>query len=131
MDPIRTIRSQRLQLLLAEQFPGRGGQALLARALQRQTGYLSRCLSGDKAIGEAFARHIEQALHLPRYWLDGAHLEGSLLTARQAALLERFDVLSPGQQSEVLERLERTRRRNQEIYEHLRGKLELEARAAG
>lgn len=51
--------------------------------------------------------------------MDDAHLHGRMLGARQAALLERFDALTPSQQVEVMESLERTRLRNQEIFESL------------
>ena len=119
MESLRKIRKERLRQILDQQFPGRGGQALLAQVLERQTGYVSRCLSGEKPIGEVFARHVERALHLPRYWLDGMHVDGRMISAQQAALLERFDALTPSQQREVLESLEQTRRRNQEIHEHL------------
>lgn len=97
MEDLRGIRRARLKRILDEQFPGRGGQALLAQVLDRQTGYLSRCISGAKPIGEDFARHIELSLHLPRYWLDGAPLEGQALSVQHAELLERFDALTPGQ----------------------------------
>ncbi len=120
METLREIRRQRLRRLLATQFAGRGGQSQLARALGRQSGYLSRCLSGDKAIGEDFARHIEQELRLPRYWLDGAHLEGQALGEEQVALLERFAALTPTQRRELLAELDGLRMRNQEIFEHLR-----------
>ncbi|MDE2119772.1 MAG: hypothetical protein KGJ64_03665 [Betaproteobacteria bacterium] len=51
--------------------------------------------------------------------MDDAHLHGRMLSARQAALLERFDALTPSQQVEVMESLERTRLRNQELFESL------------
>lgn len=121
LHDLHEIRRARLKEILDQQFPGRGGQALLARVLDRQDGYVSRCLSGEKPIGEVFARHVEQALHLPRYWLDGAQVDGRVITVQQAALLERFDALTPAQQREVLESLEFTCRRNQEIHEHLQG----------
>lgn len=122
MEDLRKIRKERLREILDQQFPGRGGQAALAHVLERQTGYVSRCLSGEKTIGESFARHVERSLHLPRFWLDRAHFDGRMLSARQVALLERFDALTPGQQIEVLESLELTRLRNQEILEQLQGR---------
>jgi hypothetical protein len=122
MEDLRRIRRERLRRILDEQFPGRGGQALLAQVLDRQTGYVSRCLNGEKPIGEVFARHVEQSLHLPRYWLDGERSEGRPVSPRHAALLERFDALTPNQQIEFLDLLERVRRRNEEIYQHLQRK---------
>ncbi len=122
MEDVRHIRRQRLRRILDEQFPGRGGQALLAQVLDRQTGYVSRCLNGEKPIGEVFARHVEQALHLPRYWLDGDLPEARPVHPRHAALLERFDALTPGQQLEFLDLLERVRKRNEEIFQHLQRK---------
>lgn len=122
MEHVRRIRKERLRRILDEQFPGRGGQALLAQVLDRQTGYISRCLSGEKPIGEVFARHIEQSLHLPLYWLDGEQAEGRPISPRHATLLERFDALTPSQQVEFLERMEHVRRLNEEIFEHLQRK---------
>lgn len=116
-----------MRKILDEQFPGRGGQALLAQVLDRQTGYLSRCLNGDKPIGEVFARHVEEALHLPRYWLDGVQAQGRSMSTHHVALLERFDALTPSQQRELMEQLDATRKRNQEIYEHLRGRASPES----
>lgn len=120
MQEMRVIRRARLKRLLDEQFPGRGGQALLAQVLERQTGYISRCLSGEKPIGEVFARHIEERLHLPRYWLDGDHAESGHLTQQQFQLIERFVALTPRQQQEVLELLDQMHRRNAEVLEHFR-----------
>ena len=122
MENLRRIRRERLRKILDEQFPGRGGQALLAQVLDRQTGYISRCLHGDKPIGEVFARHVEEALHLPRYWLDGVQTQGRSMSTQHVALLERFDALTPGQQRELMEQLDAMRKRNQEVYEHLRDK---------
>lgn len=122
IERLQQIRRERLQRILDDRFPGRGGQALLATALNRQTGYVSRCLSGGKLIGEVFARHIEQSLHLSRYWLDGPLPGASVDSPHHAALLERFDALTPSQQSEFLEALERLRRRNEEIIQHLQRK---------
>ena len=122
MEDVRRIRRERLRRLLDEQFPGRGGQALLVQVLDRQTGYISRCLNGEKPIGEVFARHVEQALHLPRYWLDGDLRDARPMSPRHATLLERFDALTPGQQVEFLDLLERVRRRNEEIFQHLQRK---------
>lgn len=123
MEHVRRIRRDRLKRILDEQFPGRGGQASLAHVLNRQTGYISRCLSGEKPIGEIFARHIEQSLHLPTYWLDGERADGPPVEAHHATLLERFDALTPGQKVEFLELLEYVRRRNDEIFRHLQQKV--------
>lgn len=106
-----------MRRILAEQFPGRGGQALLAQVLDRQTGYISRCLNGEKPIGEVFARHVEERLHLPRYWLDGERLAEQLSTPQHALLIQRFDALTPTQQAEFLELLDSVLRRNAEIFE--------------
>ena len=127
MEDLRRIRRERLRRILDEQFPGRGGQALLAQVLDRQTGYISRCLNGEKPIGEVFARHVEQSLHLPRYWLDGERSEGRTITTRHAALLERFDALTPNQQIEFLDLLDRVRRRNEDIFQHLQRKAQAPA----
>lgn len=117
MEDLRKIRRERLRRILAEQFPGRGGQALLAQVLDRQTGYISRCLNGEKPIGEVFARHVEERLHLPRYWLDGERLAEQLSTPQHALLIQRFDALTPTQQAELLELLDSVLRRNAEIFE--------------
>lgn len=122
MENVRRMRRERLKRILDEQFPGRGGQALLAQVLDRQTGYISRCLSGEKPIGEVFARHVEQSLHLPLYWLDGEQTEGRAVGPRHVTLLERFDALTTGQQVEFLELLARVCRRNEEIFQHLQRK---------
>lgn len=123
MEHVRRIRRDRLKRILDQQFPGRGGQAALAHVLDRQTGYISRCLSGEKPIGEVFARYIEQSLHLPTYWLDGERADGPPVEAHHATLLERFDALTPGQKVEFLELLEYVRRRNDEIFRHLQQKV--------
>ena len=123
MEDLRGTRRDRLRRILDEQFPGRGGQTLLAQVLDRQTGYISRCLNGEKPIGEVFARHVEQALHLPRYWLDGEQSGGRSISPRHAVLLECFDALAPGQQVEFLELLEKAHQRNEEIYQHLQRKV--------
>lgn len=122
MEDVRRIRRKRLKRILDEQFPGRGGQASLAQMLDRQTSYISRCLSGEKPIGEVFARHIEQSLHLPIYWLDGEPTDGPYVEPYHATLLERFGALTPSQKVEFLELLESVRRRNDEIFQHLQQK---------
>ena len=64
-------RHLRLQEITAARYPGRGGMTRLAAQVDRQVSYLSRCLSGKKRIGDAFARHLEACLGLPMFWLDG------------------------------------------------------------
>ncbi|MCX8018503.1 MAG: hypothetical protein N2690_11480 [Rhodocyclaceae bacterium] len=64
----QAVRRQRLRQLIDERFAG--NQSALARAVDRQPDYISRCLKGTKGIGEAFARDIEQRLGLPHLWLD-------------------------------------------------------------
>lgn len=46
----------------------------LARAIGRSSAYCSDLLRGNKPFGEKAARAIEEALDLPRGWLDRAHV---------------------------------------------------------
>lgn len=112
-------RRRRLQEILTERFPGRGGRSTLASRLERQPGYVSRCLNGGKRIGEAFARHVEERLQLPAFWLDGPLNTGADLSGQQIALLHGFAELTAEQQSELLASLDDTIRRNRAIYIHL------------
>ncbi len=95
-------RRQRLLQLLAERFPGRGGRSALALRIERQPGYVSRCLNGQKRIGEAFARDVELRLHLPPFWLDGVRTDASPLSSQQRALLEAFEALDPARREAFL-----------------------------
>lgn len=95
-------RRQRLLHLLAERFPGRGGRSALATRIERQPGYLSRCLNGQKRIGEALARDVEMRLHLPPFWLDGIHVDEGPLSSQQRALLIAFEALDPARREEFL-----------------------------
>ncbi|WP_110693319.1 S24 family peptidase [Salinicola halophyticus] len=68
---IYDIRRTNLQSLLDDRFKGK--KARLADAIDRQSSYVSRCLSTGthrKRIGEDFARHVEKALGLANGWLD-------------------------------------------------------------
>ncbi len=95
-------RRQRLLHLLAERFPGRGGRSAFAARIERQPGYVSRCLNGQKRVGEAFARDVELRLHLPPFWLDGIHVEEGTLSGQQRALLTAFEALAPARREEFL-----------------------------
>lgn len=130
MEDLRNIRCARLKRLLDEQFPGRGGQALLAQVLDRQTGYISRCLSGEKPIGEVFARHVEERLHLPRYWLDGEGGNGRKITPQQNLLLEGFAALTPRQQEKILNLVDQMRCSNVEVLECFRRRTPTEGEDA-
>ena len=112
-------RRLRLEQILTERYPGRGGRSALAARLARQPGYVSRCLNGSKRIGEAFARHVELHLQLPAFWLDGLPERDHVLSARQIELLRGFAELTVEQQDEVLRALHDTARRNRAVYEHL------------
>lgn len=65
---MHAIRRDRLRSLVDERFGGK--QARLAEAIERQAGYISRCLAGTKGIGEDFARYIEARIGLPALWMD-------------------------------------------------------------
>jgi len=68
---IYEIRRQNLKRLLKQRFGGK--QVRLASAIDRQPGYVSRCLSDGahrKRIGEDLARNIESSLDLQSGWLD-------------------------------------------------------------
>ena len=120
MDDIHRIRQQRLQNILAEEFPGRGGQALLAQALERQSGYISRCLRGEKTIGEKFARYVEEKLHLPRFWLDSErNVANRVLDPEHVELLENFEALTPSQQRSLFVNIAEMRRQNDEVFLHM------------
>jgi SOS-response transcriptional repressor LexA len=78
---IYEIRRQNLKRLLKQRFGGK--QVRLASAIDRQPGYISRCLSDGahrKRIGEDLARSIEASLDLQQGWLDQEqHRPGDLL----------------------------------------------------
>ena len=112
-------RRLRLEQILTERHPGRGGRSALAARLERQPGYVSRCLNGSKRIGEAFARHVELRLQLPAFWLDGLPEPDQLLSARQIDLLRGFAELTVEQQDEILSAIAETARRNGLVYDHL------------
>ncbi|WP_052193493.1 hypothetical protein [Pseudomonas sp. 11/12A] len=71
---ISEIRQANLQHLMDERFEG--AKVRIADALGKSPSYIARCLSktiapeNRKKIGEDFARHIEEALGLPRYAMD-------------------------------------------------------------
>jgi hypothetical protein len=116
-------RRLRLEQILTERYPGRGGRSALAARLERQPGYVSRCLGGGKRIGEAFARHVELRLQLPAFWLDGLPEPDQWLSARQLELLRGFAELTAEQQDEVMTAVAETSRRNRAVYEHLARRL--------
>lgn len=61
-------RRVRLRHLIDHGFAGK--QIAFSRAIDRQPDYVSRCLSGKKKIGEAFARMVEARIALPHGLLD-------------------------------------------------------------
>ena len=65
---IHEVRRQNLARLINERFGGK--QKRLADAIDRQPDYVSRVLKGTKNVGEGFARHIEESLHLERGAMD-------------------------------------------------------------
>jgi len=65
---IHEVRRQNLARLINERFGGK--QKRLADAIDRQPDYVSRVLKGKKNVGEIFARHIEESLHLDRGAMD-------------------------------------------------------------
>lgn len=78
MDMERIYEERRKRLLSAarERFDQRGMQKDLADILGCAPNYISRVLSHPskpqhKKIGEEMARHIEETLGKPMYWLDG------------------------------------------------------------
>lgn len=86
----------------------RGAKAKLAKRLDKQPDYISRCLyppgkEGRKGIGEDFAREIEKIFGLPRYAMDSlAGLEvvetrtehSNVLPVAQPERLYRYPVVS-------------------------------------
>ena len=122
-------RRLRLEQILTERYPGRGGRSALAARLGRQPGYVSRCLNGSKRVGEAFARYIELRLQVPAFWLDGLPEPEQILSARQIELLRAFGELTAEQQDDVLRTLHDTARRNRAVYEHLARRRATEAAA--
>ncbi len=71
-EQLHDIRRKRLAELVAEA----GNQAEFARIIGRNSGYVSRLLSGDRALGEKLAREIERSTGRPAWWLDGYPAEG-------------------------------------------------------
>lgn len=76
MERIYRTRRERLRSAALEQFEERGMRKRLADLLGCDANYVSRMLSvrgasGHKRIGEEMARHIEEVLEKPSYWLDG------------------------------------------------------------
>ena len=102
---IYELRRQRLLELIADRFPGRGGRSAFAARIGRQPGYVSRCLNGQKHVGEAFARDVEVCLHLPPFWLDGARDDAQGLSLQEQQLVEAFAALSPWQREDFLRRM--------------------------
>ncbi len=119
---LQEIRRARLKELISDRFPGRGGQARLAAAIERQADYISRCLSGKKGIGEDLARLIEDKLQLPHHWMDGTPQEMAL-TPRQMALLGLFEGLTESQQEELMRDLQEKEQSNRTLFKELKKKL--------
>lgn len=93
-DVPRDVQDKRLERsleLLKERFHGR--RVDFAHAIGREPNYVSRMLSrgpNRKRIGEAMAREIERALHLPLHWLDGQPDEAQ--TPAPSSLVESLDL---------------------------------------
>jgi hypothetical protein len=119
---LQSVRRARLKELISERFPGRGGQARLAAAIERQPDYISRCLSGKKGIGEDLARLIETKLCLPRLWMDGTPQENAL-SPRQLALLGLFEGLTESQQEDLMRDLQEKEQSNRTLFIELKKKL--------
>ena len=75
---------------------GEPSPGALARAIGRKTNYCSDLLLGRRSFGEEIARHIEDALGLPRWHLDGG-------AGWPFPQLDRsgFDSLQPWQKTEI------------------------------
>lgn len=120
MDTYET-RRHNLQVLMDDQYgPGaRGAKSKLAKRLDKQPDYISRCLympdkPGRKNIGEDFAREIERVFGLSRYAFDvpgmgkseTIDVEGlpeplaqKITSYRNIVQVERFDIagsMGPG-----------------------------------
>ena len=67
-EDVKAIRLRRLSGLRAERFSG--SSSALAAAIKRSPSQVSQWFTGVRTITEDSARHIEQALHLDRGWLD-------------------------------------------------------------
>lgn len=87
LELVRPIRRERMRYLMRHRFDDK--QADLAAKLGCQPDYISRCLSGDKNIGEEFARNIEDACGLPCYWMDGRNKNMTIEDAQFIAEFER------------------------------------------
>ncbi|BBL75606.1 hypothetical protein [Methylomagnum ishizawai] len=70
MTDLKIIRRERLRQLINEMYGGH--QASFAHRIERAPDYISRCLTGNKGIGEELARSIEREFQLPDYWMDRA-----------------------------------------------------------
>lgn len=95
MDTYET-RRHNLQALMDRVYGigARGAKSKLAKRLDKQPDYISRCLyppekPGRKNIGEEFARQIEDAYELDRYALDQETIEQKLteLTKQNKTLI--------------------------------------------
>jgi SOS-response transcriptional repressor LexA len=65
------IRRRNLKWLVDNRFDGI--QSRFGSAIDRQSDYVSRLLSGKKQLGEKLARRIESLLQLQERWLDTEH----------------------------------------------------------
>lgn len=119
---INLIRKANLQLLLDREYGAgtHGAKADLAKRVDKQPDYISRCLyspekKGGKNIGEGFARLIEEKFGLARYAFDSpglgnasevidieglpAPLAQKIKSYRSVIEIERFDIagsMGPG-----------------------------------
>lgn len=62
-------RLDRIKNLINERF--NGNQAEFARAIKKSPAQINQWLNGYRNIGDGVASHIENALELPRGWIDG------------------------------------------------------------
>lgn len=68
LDPVQTVRRDRLQQLISVYFFGTA--AHLARRVKRKPSQISGMLNAERPFGEHVARAIEKELALPRFYLD-------------------------------------------------------------
>lgn len=94
------IRRINLSLLLQTRF--HGNKNALARAVERQPGYVGGMLpdaSNPRSFGEANARNFERHLGLPSGWFDSPH---SQAPDRDEALEPGPDLLRPFQRTKIV-----------------------------
>lgn len=84
--------------------PRRPSPTKLAQAIDREVNYCSDLLKGSRSFGEEIARHIEDRLALPRYFLDGVVAVNTGSSAGwpfPGIDKARFDALDPMSQGEI------------------------------